>query len=177
MLFQRNGAPPLEGPPPGIRIEWRMSVYALVRGQDGSILIVLPDFGNQWSLPGGKMEPEETFPTVIRREGNEETGFEIRVLRDVPGQIIGEEFFLTRKGHWCHSIHIIFFAELTRNLQNLRRLNPETTGERIRSVAWMKLKDLRDIDILPMFKEFLRRLKREAKIPETPADPTSQPGP
>ena len=123
------------------------------------------------------MEATETFSVVIRREGLEETGLELRKLRDRHGVIIGEEFFVTRKGHWCHSIHVVFQAELTRNTQNFAEINPEKAGERIRKMAWIELKNLRETDILPMFQEFIRRLKREAKIPEQSVDQTSTPEP
>lgn len=175
MLFQRLDGPPIEGPPQGVEIEFRVSVYALVRRPDGSILLVLPDYGNQWSFPGGKMEPNETFPVVIRREGLEETGYELRLLREDP-VYSGEGFFVTRSGKWCHSIHLIFSAELTRNVQNLQSINPSETRERIKKVAWMELKDLREANVLPMFQDFLKRLKREAKIPELSEDQTLTPG-
>jgi mutator protein MutT len=47
--------------------------------EDGKILLLNQDVENtrNWSLPGGKVEPNETLEEALKREIKEETGLEI----------------------------------------------------------------------------------------------------
>ncbi len=61
-----------------------MAVNALVSDEEGNILLVRRSaqskhFGRQWDLPGGKVDPGETFDAALCREVFEETGFEIEI--------------------------------------------------------------------------------------------------
>jgi len=57
-----------------------VGVFAAIFDQCNHILCVKRAYGNQqWTLPGGKMEPGEAPDDALVREVEEETGFVIRV--------------------------------------------------------------------------------------------------
>lgn len=60
------------------------SVAAVVRDEQGSILLIRKKDETAWGLPAGAIEPEETPSRALRREVFEETG-----LMVTPEQIIG----------------------------------------------------------------------------------------
>lgn len=59
---------------------------AVVRDPDGRFLLVLrtkePEAG-AWTVPGGSVEPGETFAQAAAREVLEETGIVVRVLEEL----------------------------------------------------------------------------------------------
>lgn len=54
-------------------------VDAIVRNQDGDVLITRRSDDGTWDLPGGSVEPGETPAESIRREVREETGLDVRI--------------------------------------------------------------------------------------------------
>ena len=68
-------------PNPGVQC-----VGAIVRDGSGRLLLVRranPPAQGTWSLPGGRVEPGESDPAVLRREVGEETGLDVAVGRPV----------------------------------------------------------------------------------------------
>ena len=67
-----------------------LSVKALVRDAPGRCLLIQRSAGSSfwpglWDLPGGKVDPGETFDVALIREAREETGFEIELQRYLGG--------------------------------------------------------------------------------------------
>jgi 8-oxo-dGTP diphosphatase len=74
-----------------------LAVRAFVKDAEGNVLLIRrsPEsrhYGGQWDLPGGKVDPGETFDVGLRREIAEETGLEATVEQhlgstqfDMPG--------------------------------------------------------------------------------------------
>ena len=55
-----------------------IAVLALIVREDGLVLAVSRKFDpNDFGLPGGKLDPGETFTKALKREIKEETGYEI----------------------------------------------------------------------------------------------------
>ncbi|EFU84160.1 NUDIX hydrolase [Staphylococcus lugdunensis] len=75
-------------------------VYALIQNEDGQVLLVHNTDGGGWSLPGGKVEPEETLVEAVKREIMEETGLE--------GQI-GDILSINEGKSRSMDVHTLFF--------------------------------------------------------------------
>ena len=66
----------------------------MIRDTGGRILLVLrgrPPQAGCWSLPGGRVEPDESFAQAAEREVLEETGLAVRALHEwgrieIPGE-------------------------------------------------------------------------------------------
>jgi 8-oxo-dGTP pyrophosphatase MutT (NUDIX family) len=59
---------------------FQIGIKALIRNKDGKILLLkVPAYGGSpgyWDMPGGRMDPGETFEQTLRRELHEEIGVE-----------------------------------------------------------------------------------------------------
>jgi 8-oxo-dGTP pyrophosphatase MutT (NUDIX family) len=55
------------------------SVAALVRDEDGRVLLVQLSERGEWTLPGGLLEPDEHPEDAVAREAHEEAGVELEV--------------------------------------------------------------------------------------------------
>jgi mutator protein MutT len=75
----------------GGRLFIAAGVDAIVRNDDGDILITRRSDDGTWDLPGGAVEPGESPSESIRREVREETGLDVRVAR-VAGVFGGKAF-------------------------------------------------------------------------------------
>jgi len=53
----------------------RAAAAALIRDEQGRVLLVRPTYKEGWLLPGGALEPDESPLTACRRELSEEIGF------------------------------------------------------------------------------------------------------
>jgi len=56
---------------------------AIIRDDEGRVLLIYRGDGRGWSLPGGMMEPGERIADCIVREVREETGLEVEPVRIV----------------------------------------------------------------------------------------------
>ena len=55
------------------------SVVAIVRDDEGRILMIHKTDNNRWALPGGGHEPGESIADTVVREVKEETGYDVEV--------------------------------------------------------------------------------------------------
>lgn len=80
---------------------------ALIVGKDKKILLIKSHkWGDQYLLPGGHVEPNETILDAAKREGEEETGLKLRPLFCVNvGELINDPTFY-RKAHLIY-FHIV----------------------------------------------------------------------
>lgn len=62
------------------------TALALIKNDEGKVLAQLrndPSFvkaHNKWELPGGKVDPGETYEQAVVREAKEETGFDVEIV-------------------------------------------------------------------------------------------------
>lgn len=59
-------------------VVWRPSVYGIVI--EGGKVLLSPQHGKGYDLPGGGMEIDESFHEAVVREVKEETGIDVKVL-------------------------------------------------------------------------------------------------
>ncbi|MBO0609350.1 NUDIX hydrolase [Myceligenerans salitolerans] len=55
------------------------SVVAIVRDDDGRVLMIHKTDNDRWALPGGGHEPGESIADTVVREVKEETGYDVEV--------------------------------------------------------------------------------------------------
>jgi 8-oxo-dGTP diphosphatase len=53
----------------------RAAAGALIRDEEGRVLVVRPTYKEGWELPGGSVDPDESPLTACKRELGEEIGF------------------------------------------------------------------------------------------------------
>lgn len=73
------------------------AVLALIKNDKGEVLAQLrndprfPHSHNKWELPGGKIEPGETYEEAMIREAKEETGLEVAIHSEYPQTFVEAE--------------------------------------------------------------------------------------
>ena len=104
-------------PDPGaIKIDQlRVAVSAIVRDEQGRLLLQQRSDNGYWCFPGGGVEPGESVTAAVIREVREETGYAIQ-----PGRLIGvysepRNFQVVRypEGNVVHYVTIVFEARIT----------------------------------------------------------------
>lgn len=58
-------------------------VAALIRNQDGHILLIKASYLNVWHLPGGGIDGQETAAEAMVRETKEEVGLTVHAFREI----------------------------------------------------------------------------------------------
>jgi len=97
---------------------FQIAAKALIRNDKGEIFMLhVPEWGHvvdHWDLPGGRMDPGETFEQTLVRELDEELGVKIK---GVPVQIMGMLTNITILVDGKHTplVYIIFEVELEDN--------------------------------------------------------------
>ena len=60
---------------------FRVSVHAVITNTNGDVLLLKSTYGGEnWGLPGGALDPEETVHEALIRECREELGVEISIM-------------------------------------------------------------------------------------------------
>lgn len=123
---------------------------------DGELLLVKhKKFLNKYSLPGGKIELNETADQAAAREVKEETGLDIHDL-EFMFMIDGPAMELTYGGEENHFIFLNFAAK-TKD-REIIKLNDELSGYKWLNLdEWLK-KD--EAKFAPYIKEALQKLKQ-----------------
>jgi 8-oxo-dGTP diphosphatase len=128
------------------KMDFGIRVGAVVE-RDGALLLVRhqkPDRDPYWVLPGGRLESGETIPECAEREVSEETGLSARFS----GVLYVSEFL--REGR--HTVDIT--ARMTPEGDEEAELgsDPEVAAgsePTLRELRWVKLDELREIELLP----------------------------
>ncbi|MGE7091078.1 NUDIX hydrolase [Lysinibacillus sp. NPDC048646] len=88
-------------------------VYALIKNIENQILMVHNHEGH-WSLPGGKVEADETLIEATIRETFEETGYKI-----VIGNLLAvNESKFTKRNH--HALFFTFEAQIVAGVEEIK---------------------------------------------------------
>lgn len=93
---------------PVSELVWRPAAYAIII-QNGKILMS-PQWGDGYDLPGGGVDPEELMMEGVIREVKEETGLDVQIDELVATR---ESFFtFRRKGKHTHIIALYYTAHV-----------------------------------------------------------------
>ena len=123
-----------------------LTVLCLVR--DGNRILLQNRVKADWSgytLPGGHVEPGESFVDAVKREMREETGLEIREPR-----LAGVKQFPVENGRY---VVLLFLAE---------RFAGELTSSAEGQMTWVDRKDLPELRTVDDLPELLRVMEDPA---------------
>ena len=117
------------------------SVVAIVRDDDGRILMIHKTDNDKWALPGGGHEIGESIAETVVREVKEETGYDVEVV-GISGTYTNPRHLMAYDdGEVRQQFSIAFRA-------NLIGGSPRTSSES-KQVRWIAPGDLADLDIHP----------------------------
>ena len=122
----------------------KVAVSALIRDDQGRILMIHRTDNDMYSIPGGGVEAGETVSEAVIREVKEETGIDVRVI-DMVGVFSNPEHVIAYDdGEVRQEFSLCFIAEPTGG--ELR------TSSESKDVRWVALEQLADLDIHPSIK-------------------------
>ncbi|MFE2961837.1 NUDIX hydrolase [Nocardia tengchongensis] len=122
----------------------KVAVSAIVRDDQGRILMIHRTDNNLYSIPGGGLEAGETISEAVVREVKEETGIDVRVL-DMVGVFSNPEHVIAYDdGEVRQEFSICFIAQPTGG-------EPRTSTES-KDVRWVPVEQLPGLDIHPSIK-------------------------
>ncbi|MGR9052916.1 MAG: NUDIX hydrolase [Gammaproteobacteria bacterium] len=108
-----------------------------------------------WSVPGGKVEPGETFTAAVVREVAEETGLAVRPLTLLA--------VVERRLEGFHYIILDFLAELT----SPENREPFASTD-VSDVAWIALEHLDNYALVPGLHKIIVRADRALQAGQVP---------
>ncbi|WP_305779288.1 NUDIX hydrolase [Nocardia nova] len=127
----------------------KVAVSAVVRDDDGRILLIRRTDNDRYSVPGGGMELGETVADAVVREVEEETGILVRAT--------------TLVGVFSNPNHVIAYDDGEVRQEFSICFAAEPIGGELRSsseskeVLWVDPADLADLDIHPSVRERIRK--------------------
>lgn len=148
--------------PKDAKISWRISAYTFIALGKEKVLMVMPTWNNQWELPGGGVEIDETINQAIERECYEETGYKVKLISDTPSYIAENNFFLESEKLYIRSIILIYSAKLLNRNRDKTMVNSIEKNE-IKKIKWVKMLELNQKSchhiFWPAISKFLRTKK------------------
>ncbi|KRF28948.1 NUDIX hydrolase [Phycicoccus sp. Soil802] len=133
------------------------SVVAIVRDDDGRVLMIHKSDNDKWALPGGGHEIGESIAETVVREVKEETGYDVEVV-GISGTYTNPHHLMAYDdGEVRQQFSIAFRAKLIGG-------SPRTSSES-KQVRWVPPMELADLDIHPSMR---LRIKHALSDRESP---------
>jgi 8-oxo-dGTP diphosphatase len=131
------------------------AVTAMIRGDDGQILLQLHADTGEWGLPGGAVEPEEAPEEAVVREVREETGLEV-VVESLVGVYGGPDSTVRyRNGDLTSYIRTVYAVRVVGGTLRL-------DGDESLELRWTTAADRADLVIPAITARILAHVERTA---------------
>lgn len=124
----------------GTRVLVMPCVTALIRNEQGRLLMARHAGSDLWGTPGGGVDPNESPQDAVVREVREETGLEV-----VAGRVLGawggpEYLVVYGNGDQCSYVLIAFECTLVGG-------EPRPDGEEILELRWVTPEELEELPL------------------------------
>ena len=127
---------------------YRVSVKALVIGENGKFLLARESDGT-WDMLGGGLEHGEDPVVALRREIQEETGLQVTNIKPSP------KYFVTayKSERDVYIANVVYEVEV-RDLQF-------TPSEECEELRFFSIKEAKEVALMPNIERFLEILNQE----------------
>lgn len=131
-------------------IELVTSAIIRRRYDDKILLSRSPKWSNKWTLPGGHIEPGETFFESLEREVTEETGISAKALKIIScGELIGSKDF----HRLAHFVYVDILAETDDSEATLDQNELTESG-------WFTVEEALNLELAESFQETLETYRK-----------------
>jgi len=122
---------------------------AIIEDNEGRILLTQsPKWNNKWTLPGGHIEPGESFADAAIREAEEETGLKVKPVDIIAyGELIDSKDF-------HRPAHFIYFDVYC--ILNGGELKLD--GQELTSYQWLTPKQALKLDLAESYSDTIQKL-------------------
>ncbi|GAB48983.1 NUDIX hydrolase [Mobilicoccus pelagius] len=121
------------------------SVVAIVRDDEGRILLIHKTDNEKWALPGGGHEPGESIIQTVMREVKEETGYDVAVETLTGTYTNPNHVMAYDDGEVRQQFSLAFRAKLIGGHR--------ATSDESDSVEWVARDDLAGLDMHPSMRQ------------------------
>jgi 8-oxo-dGTP diphosphatase len=128
-------------------LAWRPSVYGIVIRDDK--ILLCPQFGDKYDLPGGAVERGESLEGAVLREVKEETGLDVAV-----GEVLDAQstfFTFNHEGGESYQTIMLFYACEFLGGELSTDGFDEYEKEYTRMAEWVPLTELKNIQVASSF--------------------------
>jgi 8-oxo-dGTP pyrophosphatase MutT (NUDIX family) len=123
----------------GSPVEWRVSVYGLVIEND-SLLVLKNKNEKFWDVPGGGLEMGEDLADALLREGKEEVGWSLQLIKPLWEAM--DWFYHDGEKKYYRSLQLFWLAKG-------EKLDAAPTDPRTTDVKFVALEELVDLPLYP----------------------------
>ncbi|MCF7866387.1 NUDIX hydrolase [Candidatus Woesearchaeota archaeon] len=140
------------------KVIFRPGVYVLVKNSENKYLFIIEKTVGKWEIPGGGIEPGETFHETGIRELKEETGFDIEIIDKTPVYIENDLAYYPKLNLFRHE-HKFFFRGILKS--NKKDNQNFAKDEEITQMDFFSREEIKNLDIAFWHKKALAKLLEE----------------